>query len=75
VKAAHKHPSGLPRCGVEGLVEPAESVEVVALLGDPRSTFVVASPGEPLHWVAIRDRYDFWKVEVKPHGVVVALTG
>ena len=28
------------------------------------SSFVVAAPGEPLRWVAMRDRFAFWKKEV-----------
>lgn len=44
---------------------PLGEAEIAALLRDTPSTFVVASPGEPLRWVAVRDRYDFWKTEVK----------
>jgi hypothetical protein len=45
--------------------EPLGEAEIAALLRDARSTFVVASPGEPLRWVAGRARYDLWKTEVK----------
>jgi hypothetical protein len=39
--------------------------EIAVLLGDTRSTFVVASVGSPLRWVEARDRYDYWKKELK----------
>ena len=40
--------------------------EVASLLHDARTTFVVASVGEPLRWIRPSDRYRFWKKEVKP---------
>ena len=29
------------------------------------SSFVVAEPGEPLRWIDMRDRFAFWKNEVR----------
>jgi hypothetical protein len=39
--------------------------EIATLLGEPQCTFVVATAGRPLRWIALGDRYAFWKNEVK----------
>src|SRR5262249_27680064 len=42
--------------------------EITQLLRDA-STFVVADVGHPLRWIPEKDRFNFWKTEVKDHMV------
>jgi hypothetical protein len=50
----------LDACRVEGVGE----ADIARLLRDG-SSFVVAEVGLPLRWIAERDRFTFWKTEVK----------
>lgn len=43
----------------------AEKLRELIRLGPVR--FVVADLGSPLRWIAPKDRFSFWKSEVRPH--------
>lgn len=42
-------------------------IDIRKLLGNGPISFVVASLGQELNWIAKEDNFDFWKNEVIPH--------
>lgn len=41
--------------------------EIRRLLRDSPVQFVVAETGKVLDWITVKDCFDYWKEEVKPH--------
>src|SRR5258705_12385456 len=41
--------------------------DIVRLLREAGSSFIVANPGMPLRWVPAHEGFEFWKTDVKRH--------
>jgi hypothetical protein len=56
-------------------VGPVGEADIARLLGEPGTSLAVADAGKPLRWVNSRERFDFWKTEVKRRLVAPEATG